>query len=448
MVDIVNRSFFLYNFNVFIQGEREAMKKHTRRNIIYFFGTLFVTVLVGVIVLAGIAKWKSGLRGSGEADETLPVMETEAAASVASEELAEKEEPENLSPELAGEEAAENVMPKEDEQMEEVVAEEIEEISGRVTLTFGGDICFHDPFANMGSLVQRGGSIENCISADLLSEMRRSDVCMVNNEFPYSERGTPIPEKAFTFRSKPENVNLLHEMGVDVVSLANNHAYDHGEVALLDTLDILEGANIKYTGAGRDLEEASEAVCMEINGVKIAILAATQIERLDTPDTKGATEETPGVLRCFSERELEHFLEVIQKTKEMCDVLIVYIHWGTENTDVLDWAQPYQADLISKAGADVIVGAHPHCLQGLDSVNGVPVIYSLGNYWFNSKALDTALLKVIVEKDGVKTVQIIPARQENCSTSMLYDGEKQRVLDYLQSLSPNITLDADGVMNW
>ena len=95
-----------------------------------------------------------------------------------------------------------------------------------------------------------------------------------------------------------------------------------------------------------------------------------------------------------------------------------------------------------------VIGAHPHCLQGLDSVNGVPVIYSLGNYWFNSKALDTALLKVVVEKDGVKTVQMIPARQENCSTAMLYDGEKQRVLNYLQSLSPNITLDADGYMNW
>lgn len=423
------------------RDEREIMKKSTKKKIKYFLGTFFVTLLVGALVLVGAMKWKAA--SQTEESEIIAAAYTEEEVPLTPGEIAE-----DTVKGAVAEEMFEEAAQEEDEPGEEVVAEEIPEISGEVILTFGGDICFHDPFANMASLAQRGGSIESCISADLLSEMRQSDVCMVNNEFPYSGRGTPIPEKAFTFCSKPENVNLLHEMGVDVVSLANNHAYDHGEVALLDTLDILGGANIKYVGAGRNLEEASEPVCMEINGVKIAILAATQIERLDTPDTKGATENAAGVLRCFSEGELMHFLNLIEETKKACDVLIVYIHWGTENTDALDWAQPHQADLISKAGADIIVGAHPHCLQGLDSVNGVPVVYSLGNYWFNSKALDTALLKVTVEKEGVKAVQIIPARQENCSTSMLYDGEKQRVLDYLRSLSPNITLDADGVMNW
>lgn len=398
------------------------MKKHTKKTIIYFVSALLLTLLLGTIVLVGCVKWKNGeKRGDDE-----PVIEMQ-------EESMEESEGETT----------EELLPVEIAEIEEIVQE-----PGTVTLTFGGDICFHDPFANMGSLVQRGGSIESCISAELLAQMRQSDVCMVNNEFPYSDRGAPVPEKTYAFRSKPENVNLLHEMGVDIVSLANNHAYDHGEVALLDTLEILDEAGLKYVGAGRNLEEASEASYFEINGVRVGILAATQIERLDTPDTKGATENSAGVLRCFSEKELNHVLSVVEKAKENCDVLIVYIHWGTENTDVLDWAQPYQADLISKAGADLIVGAHPHCLQGLDSVNGVPVIYSLGNYWFNSKPLDTALLKVIAGKDGIASVQMIPARQQDCSTSLLYDAEKQRVLDYLQSLSPNVTLDADGFVTW
>lgn len=408
------------------------MRKSAKKKIIYFCVALVLTLLVGTLVLVGAAMMKD--REDATAMSEVPVTEENIAV------------PEQIVPE---ETATENVGGATGDVTPEAFEEEpVPETPGSVTLTFGGDICFHDPFANMGSLVQRGGSIESCISADLLSEMRQSDICMVNNEFPYSDRGTPTPGKTFTFRSKPENVNLLHEMGVDIVSLANNHAYDHGEAALLDTLDILSNAGVKYVGAGRNLEEASQATYFEVNGVKIAILAATQIERLDTPDTKGATENSAGVLRCFTENELNHFLEVVTQTKDTCDVLVVYIHWGTENTDVLDWAQPYQADLITKAGADIIVGAHPHCLQGLDSVNGVPVIYSLGNYWFNSKPLDTALLKVVVEKDGVKTVQVIAARQENCSTSMLYDSEKQRVLNYLQSLSPNITLDADGVMSW
>lgn len=411
------------------------MRKSAKRKILYFCSALVLTLLIGTIVLVAFS-------ASQDEEEVTATASEEVYRDSPVDEIAETEPVADLS--VSGDDTEENA----EENVEANIEEVEEEVPGSVTLTFGGDICFHDPFANMGSLVQRGGSIESCISGDLLSEMRRSDICMVNNEFPYSDRGTPIPEKTFTFRSKPENVNLLHEMGVDVVSLANNHAYDHGEVALLDTFDILETAGVKYVGAGRNLEEASRAVYYEMNGVRIAILAATQIERLDTPDTKGATENGAGVLRCFTESELNHFLQVVSETRKTCDILIVFIHWGTENTDILDWAQPYQADLISKAGADMIVGAHPHCLQGLDSVNGVPVIYSLGNYWFNSKPLDTALLKVVVERDGVKTVQIIPARQENCSTSMLYDSEKQRVLDYLQSLSPNISLDADGIMSW
>lgn len=413
------------------------MKKQTKKKIIYFSVALLLTLLLGTIALVGYTMWKA----VPEKDVAAPVASVDTGAEDA--EVLDKAAEDDESVAETQEELPEEISPVEMVEIEETVQE-----PGRVTLTFGGDICFHDPFANMGALAQRGGSMESCISADLLTEMRQSDICMVNNEFPYSDRGTPLPEKTFTFRSRPENVKLLHEMGVDIVSLANNHAYDHGEVALLDTLQVLDDAGVKYVGAGRDLSEASEAACFEVNGVKIAILSATQIERLDTPDTKGATENSAGVLRCFSEVELSHFLSLVEKTKGNCDVLIVYMHWGTENTDVLDWAQPYQADLISKAGADLIVGAHPHCLQGLDSVNGVPVIYSLGNYWFNSKTLDTALLKVAVEKEGVVSVQILPARQQECSTAMLYDVEKQRVIDYLQSLSPNVSLDADGFMMW
>ncbi|MBQ8526977.1 MAG: CapA family protein [Lachnospiraceae bacterium] len=421
------------------------MKKTFKKKILYFIVAFSLTVLIGTIGLFFYSEYIK--KDRTENSYAVSVIETDDGSVVQQELQKEPEVPEDVQMADGSEEVGESDgLRQEDSDVTEQLPKQEE--TGSVTLTFGGDICFHDPFANMGSLAMRGGSIESCIDAALLSEMRQADICMVNNEFPYSNRGTPIPEKAFTFRSKPENVKLLHEMGVDIVSLANNHAYDHGEIALLDTLDILEGAGVKYVGAGRDLKEASEASYFEINGVKIAIVAATQIERLDTPDTKGATENSPGVLRCFTESELNHFLEVVGETKKNCDVLIVYIHWGTENTDELDWAQPYQAQLISGAGADLIVGAHPHCLQGLDSVNGVPVIYSLGNYWFNSKTVDTALLKVTAGVDGVKAVQILPAIQRDCSTAMLYDGEKQRVLDYLQSLSPNITLDSEGFMSW
>lgn len=350
-----------------------------------------------------------------------------------------------------GEDATEEALAVEetyDEEGEETLPEIMTDEKGEVTLVFGGDICFHDPYANMGAFRERGSNIEKCISSYLLKEMRDADICMVNNEFPYSNRGNSLEGKMYTFRSKPENVNILHDMGVDIVAIANNHAYDYGREAFEDTIQTLDDAKILHVGGGRNLEDASKPVFVTINNVKIGYLAVTQIERNDSPDTKGATEETPGVLRCYNQRELDHFLALVEQTKKECDYLVVYIHWGTENTDQPDWAQPHQADLISAAGADIIVGCHPHCLQGLTLMNEVPVIYSLGNYWFNSKTVDTALLKLKVNGDGLQSMQMIAARQAGCATQELEGDEKQRVLSYLQSLSPNMSFDSEGYVTW
>lgn len=319
---------------------------------------------------------------------------------------------------------------------------------GEMTLAFGGDICFYDPYANMGAYRERGSDIEKCISPYLLQEMRNADVCMVNNEFSYSDRGAPLEGKMYTFRSKPENVTILHDMGVDIVSVANNHAYDYGPDAFVDTLKTLDDAKVYHVGGGENLEEASKPVFITKNNLTIGYVAATQIERNDAPDTKGATDESPGVLRCYNQRELDHFLEVVKTAKTQCDFLVVYIHWGTENTAEPDWAQPHQADLISRAGADIIVGCHPHCLQGLALVNDVPVIYSLGNYWFNSKTVDTALLKVKVNADGIDSLQMIAARQTGCATNELSGAEKASVIGYLQNLSPDVSFDEEGFVTW
>ena len=97
----------------------------------------------------------------------------------------------------------------------------------------------------MAKMQQRGGRIEDAFSPEMLEAMRRADIFMVNNEFPYTGRGTPTPGKKFTFRAKPEYASYLADMGTDVVSLANNHAYDYGEVSLTDSIDTLNP--VSYT---------------------------------------------------------------------------------------------------------------------------------------------------------------------------------------------------------
>ncbi len=310
-----------------------------------------------------------------------------------------------------------------------------------VTIGFVGDILFDDEYAIMASLINRGRAIENGISQALLDMMREVDIMVVNNEFPYTNRGTPTEGKTFTFRADVDTVSYLHDMGADVAILANNHLYDFGEVGLLDTLDTLENAGIPGVGAGRNIKEASAPLYFIVNDIKIALVAATQIERLENPDTKGATESSPGVFRCLNPQRL---YEVVAEAKEKSDFVIVYIHWGTEFQEQPDWAQLDQGPGLARAGADLIIGDHPHCLQGIAYIDGVPTIYSLGNFWFNSRTADSCMVRVTIGQEGLKSFQFIPAIQSGCRVDLAYAEEKERILEYMRGLSPGVTIDADG----
>ncbi len=314
-----------------------------------------------------------------------------------------------------------------------------------VTITFAGDILFDPNYAVMATMQQNGGEISGAIAPDLIREMQSADIMMINNEFPYSDRGTPTVDKQFTFRAKPSYVSYMNDLGVDIVSLANNHAYDYGEDAFLDTMATLEQADITYIGAGADLQSARRPAYYIINDMKIAFIAATQIERNDYPDTKGATDSSAGVFRCMDSANL---IETIKEAKENSDFVIVYLHWGTENEAAIDWLQEKQAPEVAEAGADLIIGDHPHCLQPIGVVQGVPVIYSLGNFWFNSKTLDTGMVKVVLTEEGLQSYQFIPCLQSGCKTTMLQGEEKERVLNYMRSISTDVQIDAEGYVTW
>lgn len=318
-----------------------------------------------------------------------------------------------------------------------------------VTLLFAGDILFDDHYAIMASMLQRSGStpdIATAFDAATLSRMQNADIFMLNNEFPYTDRGTPTPEKQYTFRAKPAYASLLKDMGADIVALANNHMYDYGEVSLTDTLDTLDALGLPYTGAGRNLTEAAAPVYLEAGNIKIGFISATQIERMGNPDTKGATDTTPGVFRCLDSKRL---ISVIDEMKENCDFVVCYLHWGTESTEVVDDYQKKLAKEAAAAGADLIIGDHPHVLQGLTAVDGVPVIYSMANYLFNSKAQDTCLLEAKLDPvtAELKSLEFIPCRQEGCRTKILTGEEKSRVIAWMRTQS-KVSLDDDGFITW
>ena len=328
---------------------------------------------------------------------------------------------------------------------EESVSEDVIEYEP-VKILFAGDMNFDRHYANMNALMQRGGEMDGALDEDIIEEMRSADITMINNEFPYSDRGSPTAGKKFTFRADPSTVHYLNDLGVDIVGLANNHAYDHGPEALLDTFDTLSGAEIQYVGAGRDITEAMTPRYIEAGGMKIAFTAATQIERSLPADTKEATETDPGVLRTLDPAK---YLEVIKQADEEADFTIAFVHWGTENEFQYEASQKELAEKYVEAGADLIIGAHPHVLQGFEYIGDVPVVYSMGNFWFNSKTLDSCMIEATLMEGELTELKFIPCIQKGCFTSMLHPGDSdfERILsDELSRSAGNVELSEDGVI--
>lgn len=315
--------------------------------------------------------------------------------------------------------------------------------SSEIVLGFTGDFNFADGWCTTEYLKRQAGGIYDCFSDELLAEMQGVDIMVMNNEFTYAEEGTvePLAGKAYTFRADPMTLPLLEAFGVDAVTLANNHVYDYGKEGLLSTMRYLNEAGMPYVGAGENIDEASKILYYVAGGRKIAIVSATQIERV-TKYTKEATATEPGVLKTL---DPERFLQIIRQAEANSDYVIVSVHWGTEGSLTAEYSQRALAQKFADAGADVIIGGHPHRLQGAAYVDGVPVAYSLGNFWFSDGTLYTTLAEVVIGEDGSITLRYVPCEQRRLVTRILTEQEEiDGFYHYLAAISTDIGIDAEG----
>ena len=320
-------------------------------------------------------------------------------------------------------------------------------IDGDLVIDFTGDLSFSDGVATTVYMDHQINGITDCFSKNLLDEMQSADILMVNNEFSYTNRGTALAGKAYTFRCDPSRVSLLETLGVDVVSVANNHVFDYGEIGFLDTLDTLRKADMPFTGAGVNLEEAQKPVFFIAGGKKIAICAGTQIERT-LNFTQEATGVAPGVLKCLNP---DIFCEEIRQAKANADYVIVFPHWGTEGNANYGEDQVVLARKFVEAGADVIIGGHTHCLQTIEYMDNVPIYYSLGNYWFSITGTmpsdyDTGIAQIRIKEDGNIDSYFYPCRFSSGVTSLLNseDSAYSNIIDSLNSLSESAQIDKTG----
>lgn len=301
-------------------------------------------------------------------------------------------------------------------------------------LVFAGDI-YISPYVQENYNVS---GITGVVSERLLSEMANADIVMVNEEFPFSLGGVKAPDKQFNFRVDPLYTRILTDMGVDLVTLANNHALDYGTEALTDTFEALEAANIAYVGAGADKERAMQPYVVQAGQRNYGFLAASRV----IPVTDWNVEnQQPGLLCTYDSKLLR---EAIKKAKETCEFLTVYVHWGIEKSDS---PQDYQKQLAREyidAGADLVIGAHPHVLQGIEYYNGKPIVYSLGNYIFNQEIVATVLLKVRVTPDNQPLLQLVPASASGAKTQEMGSEEAEELYQYIEDISVNAAVAADG----
>lgn len=306
--------------------------------------------------------------------------------------------------------------------------------NGTALLAFAGDVMFSDEY--LKEYDQSG--ISAIADENMLSHMQNADLFILNEEFPFSRRGEPMADKQFTFRTDPKYVSILKELGTDIVTLANNHALDYGRTAFEDTLETLDQAGIQRIGGGYSISEASAPAVCTVNGQRFAIFGATRV----SPSADWyAGESQSGLFQTYDPAKLN---AAIQEARKSCDHVIVFVHWGIEKNETPEEYQRSLARGYIDAGADLVVGCHPHVLQGFEYYKGVPIIYSLGNYLFDNRTGQTVLLEAGFSDENPPTVSLVPCQRSDGVLKTLQDPAA--LYQKLTELSFDVSVDADGVL--
>ena len=247
--------------------------------------------------------------------------------------------------------------------------------------------------------------------------LKTGDIVFGNLECPITP-GREIKTGEFTFHADPGAEVALADAGFNILSLANNHTPNFGDKGLMDTFELLSKEGIKYVGAGKDAEDAERAVYMEKNGITFAFLAYNDSDVV--PASYAATATRPGT----NFMDIPKMEAAVKEAKHQADIIIVSMHSGTEYVDP-NQRQINFAHAAIDAGADFIIGHHPHVLQRVEKYKDKYILYSLGNFIFDQMfSLETrqsVIVKAIFDKEGVKDITFTPV--------LIYDYAQPRIVE-------------------
>jgi hypothetical protein len=269
---------------------------------------------------------------------------------------------------------------------------------GTVTLGFAGDV--HFEYHLVGYLDGRPRPF-----GPITEVLKAPDLMMVNLETALTTRGAPEP-KQYNFRAPPRALDALRDAGVDVVSLANNHAADYGGVGVRDTLAAVRSRGLPAVGFGKDLEAALTPFTTEIRGTDIAVFGISNRQE-ETAKNWSADADSPGIV---STRHIPELVEAVRDAKRTADVVVVYAHWGRELSTCPNPRQFTLLRALRSAGVDVLVGSHAHVLQGAGWRGDTYVDFGLGNFiWYHDHQPASGVLNVTIRDGKVVGDDFLPA---------------------------------------
>ena len=319
-----------------------------------------------------------------------------------------------------------------------------------LTLAFAGDVSLDTKWDWSPLYVHsknRDNLLEAAFSENLSQRMLDADIFCLNLESPFVEAGGKAVDNFWRHYSDPENVDVLNTIGADLVNIANDRIYDYSAKGLGDTINALHDSGIMYIGAGEDLEDATLPRYVIAGGRKIAIVAST------APTTAPeATENSEGLI--YSSKS-KHFISMIKKAEENADYVIVYIDWGNGNNERADDTQKDLAYSFINSGADIVIGCRAMVMQSIEYYKGKPIIYGLGNFWYETDAHNTIFLEVKFSRE-----EILPEDENSKKSTVTYMMEGavvtlvqgtnagNTIINKLMQISDNnISIDENGLLS-
>jgi gamma-polyglutamate biosynthesis protein CapA len=308
-----------------------------------------------------------------------------------------------------------------------------------ISMTLVGDIMMG---RNIENVIKEHG--EQYLFRYMESYLKNADYVSGNFEHPVlieEEQNYEKADKYIHLSTNKEAVQAVKDAGFTVMNLANNHMMDYSEKGLNDTVNIFREKELSFVGAGENMQQAKNIVYNDVNGIRVATLGFTDAY----VDGFIVEENQPGVLSMNPDMLFNQIIDAKNSKRGNADLVVVHAHWGQEYDDEPSPRQQELGRAMVEAGADIIVGHHPHVLQSFEVYKDGIIFYSLGNFIFDqgwTRTKDSALVQYHLDTSGTATVDIVPLQ--------IYEGTPRRTSNWLdrKRIFRQLTKDTPEHIEW